>query len=60
MNKNELLQEIKLRRFIRQAIKLRQRKLNESKKIDLAEEQKLRTKRLELSHQKKQKRKGKK
>lgn len=43
MNKNELLQEIKLRRFIRQAIKLRQRKLNESKKIDLVEEQKLRT-----------------
>ena len=43
MNKDELLQELKLRRFIRQAIKLRQHKLNEDQKRDLIEEQKLRS-----------------
>ena len=43
MNKDELLQEIKLRRFIRQAIKLRQHKMNQTKQRDIIEEQKLRT-----------------
>jgi hypothetical protein len=43
MNKDELLQEIKLRRFIRQAIKLRQQKMNRTKQRDVIEEQKLRT-----------------
>jgi hypothetical protein len=43
MNKDELLQEIKLRRFIRQAIKLRQHKMNRTKQRDIIEEQKLRT-----------------
>ena len=42
MQKNELLQEIKLRRLVRKAIKLRQHKLQLEQKTNLGEERRLR------------------